>query len=346
MRIPLTPLVMLVALVSIPVLASSSALSDETPGTADETPIVAILDTGIEPDHSEFREGQLVAFKDFVNGEDEPYDDRGHGTAVASRVAGATYGAFPEARLAMAKVLTSTGTLQDPELIGEAVRWAVDDVEADVISVSIGTTAFKLGEESDANSAIRYAHRSGVTVVWAAGNWRTFLEGPPNNPFGDNPTTLLSGGGVSSPYALLAGAAHEDGTPWEQSAYIPDVLAWGASVPVATRDNGTATLSGSSFAAPFVAGVAARLIHEDPTIPPQKVQRIIKTTAQDDPTTPYHLEGYGFVDETSLQHALQVARGEADMPLRPLDDAQYLAFTGARSVPAVLPHVQLIPVGL
>lgn len=309
----------------------------------DEAPIVAILDSGIDPTHSEFREGQLVAFKDFINGIEEPYDDRGHGTAVASRVAGETLGAYPEARLAMAKVLQSTGGLPDYDLLGDAIRWAVEDVDADVISVSIGTTAFMLGDPSNANEAIREAHEAGVLVVWAAGNWRTFGSGPPTNPVGDNPTTLLSGAGVSSPYALLVGAADEHGDPWDQSARIPDLLAWGANVPVARPGGEIVPLSGSSFAAPFVAGGAALLLDADPTLTASELSRLLRTTAQDRSAFAYHEEGYGLMDEDRLSFALDVVLGVEPMPLRPVADAHYVAFTAARSSMGATPHVDLTP---
>lgn len=309
----------------------------------DEAPIVAMLDSGIDPTHSEFSDGQLVAFKDFINGEEDPYDDRGHGTAVASRVAGETLGAYPEARLAMAKVLSSTGGLPDYDLLGDAIRWAVEDADADVISVSIGTTAFMLGDPSNANEAIREAHEAGVLVVWAAGNWRTFGSGPPTNPVGDNPTTLLSGAGVSSPHALLVGAADEEGDPWEQSAIIPDVLAWGANVPVARPGDEIAPLSGSSFAAPYVAGGAAMLLNEDPGLTAGELSRLLRTTAQDRSEFAYHEEGYGLVDEDRLALAVGVVRGDEAMPLRPVADAHYVTFTAARSAMGASPHVDLTP---
>ena len=76
-----------------------------------EDVVVAIIDTGIDIDHPEladYKSGKRnLVWKDYVGGDPDPYDDNGHGTAMASLIAGKTYGIAPKVDLIVVKTINS-----------------------------------------------------------------------------------------------------------------------------------------------------------------------------------------------------------------------------------------------
>ncbi|AGK61838.1 hypothetical protein Asulf_01872 [Archaeoglobus sulfaticallidus PM70-1] len=100
---------------------------------------VAVVDTGIYP-HKDFSD-RIIAWKDFVNNKNYPYDDNGHGTHVAGTVAGngasgTITGVAPDAYLMGVKVFDSSGSAPVSRVI-EGLQWAYSN-GADVISYSGG----------------------------------------------------------------------------------------------------------------------------------------------------------------------------------------------------------------
>ncbi|HEX2697548.1 MAG TPA: S8 family serine peptidase, partial [Anaerolineales bacterium] len=130
---------------------------------------IAIVDTGIEMSHPDLAP-KLVAGHDFVNNDNNPDDDNGHGTHVAgiaaastnngSGVAGVSWGA----RLMPVKVLNAagTGTYAD---VAQGIVWATNN-GAQVINLSLGGPV----PDSVLKNAVDYAYSNGVVVVAAAGN--------------------------------------------------------------------------------------------------------------------------------------------------------------------------------
>jgi subtilisin family serine protease len=96
---------------------------------------VAVVDTGIAQ-HPDLK-GKIVAWKDFVNGKPEPYDDNGHGTHVAGIIAGNTTGVAPGVSLIGVKVFYAEG-YADLSTIIDGFWWAVENASADIISFSGG----------------------------------------------------------------------------------------------------------------------------------------------------------------------------------------------------------------
>ena len=103
---------------------------------------VCVLDTGINYSHLDLANNYLLGY-DFVNNDNDPYDDNGHGTHVAGIVAanGSIKGVAPEAGLVIGKVLDANGDGTDPN-INAGIEWCVDNAEdynISVISMSLGT---------------------------------------------------------------------------------------------------------------------------------------------------------------------------------------------------------------
>jgi subtilisin family serine protease len=137
---------------------------------------VAVIDSGIDADHPEFK-GRIAAANTFVGG--SAYKDgQGHGTFVAGLIAARLDGtgmaglAFP-AQLLVAKVVRADGAVP-LEAEARAIRWAVDK-GARVINLSLGGVRNPFDPTGDGfspleASAIEYAVRNGVVVVAAVGN--------------------------------------------------------------------------------------------------------------------------------------------------------------------------------
>lgn len=142
------------AIVILLILAGTGTAMGEDPPRVR----IAVLDSGIDASHPEFGPGQVVAWKDFLQGKPDPYDDHGHGTATASLAAGlnrASCGDVPKisfapgAPLIVGKVLDDRNGLPSRARLAEAVDWAVAQ-GAGVISLSIGSSTEVLGPDDAA----------------------------------------------------------------------------------------------------------------------------------------------------------------------------------------------------
>ncbi len=256
--------------------------------TGSPSVIVAIVDTGIALTHPEFA-GRLTAGWDYVNSDNDPTDDQGHGTHVAGIVAAAMdgqgmVGIAPNVRLMPVKVLNnanpSTGTWAN---ISQGIRYAAD-YGARVINLSLGGTSFS----SVMQDAVRYAASKGAVVVAAAGNQGS------STPFYP----------ASYEEAIAVGATNEDDEYWTLSNYGAwvDVTAPGASIWSTYWDRNTGTntygfMSGTSMAAPHVSGLAALLLSYRPTLSAADVRAIIEQTAVDKGVTGFDIYyGWGRMD--------------------------------------------------
>jgi subtilisin family serine protease len=144
--------------------------------------VVAVIDTGVAgPDYArgkgcrDFKDTAFVPGYDFVNKDDQPYDDHAHGTHVAGTIAESTNnnegvaGLAFEASIMPLKVLSASGSGSAGD-IGDAIRWAADH-GANVINMSLGSAYPSKVMENACN----YAAKKGVLIVCAAGN--SFREG-------------------------------------------------------------------------------------------------------------------------------------------------------------------------
>lgn len=227
----------------------------------------------------------------FVDGTNNPWDDVGHGTHVAGIIAAATgngrgiAGVNPRVRIMPLKVLDASGRGRATGL-AEAVFYAVRH-GAHIINLSLGDHGITRTERL----AIEYARRSGVVVVSAAGNAAT-------------DTAAYGPAGLSSVIAVAAldpddrrPAFSNHGDAVKIAAPGVDVLSLRAArtdlnlaIGVQGYSAGSAVVgtegqyyraSGTSFAAPFVSGVASLLLATRPGLTPEQVERMLVMSADD-----------------------------------------------------------------
>lgn len=272
---------------------------------------VAVIDTGIDASHPEFDAGQVVAWRDFTEeASPTPKDGHGHGTATASLVAGWNRGSCgadalrpklsyaPGADLIVARVGTDSGAITGS--IDAAFDWAVAQ-GADVISMSIGGTVPLPGGTA---GGIYRARQAGVLVVVSAGN------GLLNAGTAPYPMWLTSYG--SSDDVVSVGSANRFGGPSTTGNLDPDVSSWSDGVCVARAGGGYTTMSGTSFSAPLVAGMATGAIREARAAgapdDADRVERLLLLSATNGPAPPYAMQGMGFLLDREWPRVVAHAR--------------------------------------
>ena len=262
-------------------------------------PAIAVVDSGIAAarDFGD-RVTDRVDFSSFAYS-DSGSDKYGHGTLVAGIAAGSwpTYrGVAPTAPLLSVRVLSGDGRSVLSDTL-EAAEWIHDNrfsKRIGVVNFSIRSTTPNYSFHDPLNLAVEKLWHSGVVVVASAGN------------AGAEPMLYAP---ASSPFAITVGAAGINGTvstaddavpPWSSHGYTaegfakPDVVAPGrymaGPVPAASTlarsfpervvQPGYMWMSGTSFAAPVVAGAAAQILAHRPTWTPDQVKGALMATAR------------------------------------------------------------------
>lgn len=245
--------------------------------------VIGIIDTGIAPTHPDLH-GKVLFFKDFVNHRAEPYDDEGHGTHVAGIAAGAgksnkaLMGVAPGAALVVFKVLGSDGSGE----ISDGIA-AVDEsitrkaqLNIRVLNLSLAVNGSSNGRDAFSLACNR-AVASGIVTVVAAGN-----DGPGRASIGSPSAaqSVITVGAGADPGELgfyVAGFSSRG--PTADGRIKPDLWAPGVRIRAPQPGGGYSAFSGTSFAAPFVAGVAALMIDAKPSLNPGAVKAILMGTA-------------------------------------------------------------------
>lgn len=265
---------------------------------------VAIVDTGIDYTHPDLA-ANYMGGKDFVNNDDDPMDDNGHGTHCAGIVAAVdneigVIGVAPGASLYAAKVLDASGSGSYSTIIA-GIDWAVTQ-GVHIISMSLGGDSGLSSFENACNNA----YSAGVLVVAAAGNdykgnsrieWDTV----------DYPARYSS--------VIAVGATDSNNIKASFSSTGPavELAAPGVSI-FSTYLGGYATASGTSMACPHVAGAAA-LVFASPANPgdtdgwqASEVRAKLTATADDLGAAGFdYWYGYGLVDADEAASADTVA---------------------------------------
>lgn len=258
---------------------------------------VAVVDSGVVPG-ADFG-GRLTQVQ--LPGQTSFADTYGHGTFVAGVAAGGGAdgrypGIAPRASIYALDVNDATGVYTSNVILG--LDWVDANRQAlaiRVVNVSLSETTTSSYMSSPLDSAVERLWRDGVVVVVSAGNRGpdTVQYAPANDPFAiavgavDNAGTLSTGDDREASFSSNGRTA--DGFD------KPDLLAPGRQIPSALPSGtslgaqapllnliagGYATMSGTSFAAPQVAGAAALLLQKHPEWTPDQIKWVLMQTGR------------------------------------------------------------------
>jgi serine protease AprX len=308
---------------------------------------VAIIDSGVASWHDDLDPQHIVQFVDFVDFQTSAYDDYGHGTHVAGIIAGNGYdsggarsGIAPGARLVVLKVLDADGTGYISNVIA-AFDYAVQhkaELNIRVINLSVAAGVYESYTTDPLTLAARRAVDAGLVVVTAAGNFGKNASG------GAQYGGVTAPG--NAPWVLTVGATSHNGTitraddsmaafssrgpTYIDYAAKPDIVAPGVGIESLT-DQGTLlfkthpsarlwgavdtaaqpylSLSGTSMAAPVVAGTVALMLQANPSLTPNLVKAILQYTAEHRAKIDDLTQGGGFLN---ARGAVQLASALAN----------------------------------
>ena len=269
---------------------------------------VAVLDTGVDPDHDDIDidPENFAEFDTDGSQIDDPTlrDTSNHGTHVSGTVVGGNasgqyIGVAPEATLMHGLVLPGgSGSFTQ---VAAGIEWAVEE-DADVASMSLGAT----GYFDEMIEPVRNAEAAGTLVVASAGNDGEGTSGSPGNvyeSFSVGATDEFeSVTGFSSGERIDTEAAWGDAAPtdWPDEYVVPDISAPGSFVLSAVPGNDYDSLSGTSMAAPHVSGSIALALSaaDGERTPPETKDAFerIAFTPDGEPTEQDVRYGHGIVD--------------------------------------------------
>ena len=237
--------------------------------------IVAVLDTGVQPDHPDLS-GRVLPGRDLVNNDSNAADDNGHGTWVAGIIAAKPNDGYGMAGISWSdkilpvKIMNSSGTGSTSALVS-GIIWAADH-GATVINMSVGGFPYSQAVQD----AATYAWNKGAVLVGAAGN--------------NNREEKFYPASMNHVISVSATQPQDEFSHWSSYGPAVDVSAPGSSV---LTTNCTASIcphpewgshtyiSGTSFATPNVAGVVALIRAKNPTWTPQQVVDRLYATVDD-----------------------------------------------------------------
>jgi len=301
-----------------------------------EPVIVAVIDTGIDWNHLDFgwdnlwtNPGEIAGngldddgngFVDdmigwnFYEANNKPWDHDGHGTFVSGIIAASwnndqgIAGINPGSKIMVLRALNSFGNSR-ASYLARAIVYAVDN-GAQIINMSVGGPGLTQAEIE----AVRYATSKGVLIIVAAGN-----EGDRVENFGiagmDEVITVGAAGldDLRAPFSnygaavdLLAPGVDILSLRARRTDTLLDVPGsnYRARAAYVGTDNRYLRASGTSFAAPMVAGVASLLLSRHPTLSARQVRQMLLNSARDVGASGIdQFSGYGMLDAAAALRA-------------------------------------------
>jgi len=245
--------------------------------------VIAVIDSGVDMNHPDLQ-GRIIPGYDFANNDGTPEDDSGHGTKVCGifgavgnngiGIAGVDWdiniAIMPVKFMKLNNDGQTTGNLSDAV---NAIYYAVDH-GAQIINASWGFYE----QSKSLDDAIAYAKSKGVLFVASAGNNGqdndTSVHYPSNCPY-DN--------------VIAVAAMDTDGSIASFSNYgskTVQIMAPGVGITTTTINDGyVSNAAGTSFATPFVTGVAAMVLSQSPNMNYVTLRQIILSSATKTPST-------------------------------------------------------------
>lgn len=278
---------------------------------------VAVLDSGVDAAHPDLQDG-VLAFRDFVQGREAPYDDFGHGTHVCGCIAGSGKasggiyrGIVPRARLVVGKVLDGKGD-GSVHKMAAALRWVMENRERygiRILNISIGTgKGYESREYAEVRRLLDEAWFHGLMIVCAAGNGGPF--GGSISILGQNRNIVTAGcheGGESRRFHRPC----QDYSGRGEASEVyrkPDIVAPGTEIisckaapyrGKTERERYYCKKSGTSMATAIVSGCCALFFERHEKESNEYCKRRILQTARD-LGEEWNKQGYGMIEPAGM----------------------------------------------
>ncbi|HTL28001.1 MAG TPA: S8 family serine peptidase [Tepidisphaeraceae bacterium] len=263
----------------------NTAVSD-FPTITGQGQTIAVIDTGIDYNLPELGAGfgaghKVVGGWDFVDDDADPMDTVGHGTKVAGVLASSSFNLFgsryrgiaPDAQLVALRIDDSEEAVPNTR-IEDALKWVInhrtDFGGIDIVNISFGYGHFKTDfSDKIFGDELKTLADDGVFIVSSSGN----------SGVADGPGIEYPG---ADPNVVSVGSVDQFDVISEFTERGPnlEMLAPGQDVATTTLD-GPDTVSGTSFAAPFVAGAAALMKQLNPLLKPRDILSILRAGGKD-----------------------------------------------------------------
>jgi len=245
--------------------------------TGNSSQVIAVIDTGVNYNHEDLA-GKVILGPDYVNNDNDPMDDHGHGTHVSGIAAAITNngkgvaGVNWNSKILAIKAFDSNGCGCDDAII-RGIQYASEH-GAEVINMSFGGPYY----DPAIQDIINYAYAQGCVLIAAAGNGNTSVPAYP----------------AACDHVIAVAATDKDDNRTSYSNYGPwvDVAAPGGAfwtydsnggarqcgqiLSCGLGDHDYVLKCGTSMAAPFVSGAASLVFSVTPDASPDEVENILK----------------------------------------------------------------------
>lgn len=238
---------------------------------------VAVIDTGIDYNHVEFSNKNIINTINMQARTKNVDDMNGHGTCVASLIAGKNVGVAPDVELYIAQVLDKDGKGRAVDIMN-GINYAIEN-NVDILCMSLGTITEL---PSMIKERIIQAHRKGIIMVCASGN-----EGKKNIEYPACYDEVIAVGGIDREFQPVS---------FSNYGKQLDILAPSVEILGAYKDNKYVRMTGTSFASPLVAGTLALLISYSKKQEITLTVNDIRTIFQSLGDGKKRLSGYGIIN--------------------------------------------------
>lgn len=261
--------------------------------------VVAIIDTGIDYTHSDLVGQYLPLGYDFVNSDNDPFDDSGHGTQCAGTLAATINNGIGIAGVAGVSIFAEKGLDEFGNGTAENLASCIDHAVtqgADIISLSWGG----YGYSQLLNDSVQNAIDAGVLIVAASGD--------------DGLTDPFYPAALPRVFAVGAIDWNHNLAPFSNYGDWIDVCAPGMEIYTTLPGNSYGYVSGTSLACPLVAGLAALILSEFPSYTWDFLSTVMEVTAIDlgDPGYDIYF-GWGMVHAATAIYGKEVHNMQATL---------------------------------
>jgi len=274
--------------------AAEASAAEASAAAAAPRVAVAVIDSGVDEDNPLIDYSKIFHAKSYVDGETSCDDKIGHGTAIVGIIQEYAPDVFIAPLMYYTAYASGVPRNGGVPAICKAIYDAVDNYKCKIINISSGI----ISESDELKTAIDYAESKGVIVISAVGNDN---KTAPGRVFYPAAYDTVIGVGAIDAQKVIAGFS-------QRNKSVMTVM-YGVDIKVPGIKNGEryTTVSGTSYAAAALCGIAAGIAEEYPDITPAQLRNLIKSSSQDLGVPGYDIAyGYGVPDIEALKVNLRL----------------------------------------